>query len=326
VTTATTMTARDVLAALYHHFGGRWAMLTEVTARPPRRPADMLRRSLAGGDVQAEREGYRERRIDALLVRMGDVDGGIERLAIEVKVSRADFLADVRNPAKQAPWRALAHRHAYAVPAGLVSEREVPGDSGLIVVRHADWGPGTVEFARRAPRITGHQPGPLPVKNVMDAFWRAGRAEALLKGLVNSTTEGVHVAGDVEDLRGRVAALTRDLEKARDDAQRAREQRDVWRRRYAAHQPPACGTCGQPLHPARKRRGLYGDAEWEHRDDVHAAICEGLRKLAAEAVYDALPAEERRWRRPRDFDLDPQPGECRPVDATTPPAQPAETR
>jgi outer membrane murein-binding lipoprotein Lpp len=312
MTTATTMTARDVLAALYRHFNGRWAMITEVTARAPRESVEqLLQRARAGEDIRAEherqRERHRERRIDALLLRMADVDGGIERLAIEVKVSRADFLADVRNPAKQAPWRAIAHRHAYAVPAGLVSEQEVPGDSGLIVVRPAEWGPGTVKFARRAPSITGHQPGPLPLKNVMDAFWRAGRAEALMKGLLNTTADGVHVTGDAEELRARVAHLTRDVEAARNDAERAREQRDVWRRRYAAHEPPTCGTCGQPLHPGRSLRARRAGHEWEHRDEVHAAVCEGLRKLAAEEAYDVLPADERRWRRAEDGG--PQPGD-----------------
>lgn len=304
----TTMTARDVLAALYHHFGGRWAMLTEVTARPPRYPSSLLGRSLAGKD---ERERYRVRRIDVLLLRAAasrDTGNGIERLAIEVKVSRGDFLADIRNPAKQAPWRAIAHRHAYAVPRGLVAVDEVPADSGLIVVdpREDGYRP-LVEFARIAPRPAGHEPGQLPVKNLMDAFWRAGRAEALLKGLVNNTTESVHVAGDVEELRGRVAHLTRDLELANSQADRLREQRDDWRRRYAAHEPPTCSTCGQPLHPARGRRARAYGHEWEHRDEVHAALCEGLRRDVAAAAWEALNAEDRRWRHLEV--VGPQPGE-----------------
>jgi hypothetical protein len=83
MTTATTMTARDVLAALYRHFNGRWAMITEVTARAPRESVEqLLQRARAGEDIRAEherqRERHRERRIDALLLRMADVDGGIE--------------------------------------------------------------------------------------------------------------------------------------------------------------------------------------------------------------------------------------------------------
>jgi hypothetical protein len=248
MTAATAVTARDVLAALYHHFGGRWAMLTEVTARAPRQSVEqLLQRARTGEDIRAEHERqherqherHRERRIDALLVRS----------------------------------------------------------------------------------ITGHKPGPLPVKNVMDAFWRAGRAEALMKGLVNTTTDGVYVTGDAEELRARVAHLTRDVEAARNDAERAREQRDVWRRRYAAHEPPTCCTCGQPLHPARSRHAKYAGHEWEHRDEIHAVVCDGLRRLAAEEAHDRLPAEERRWRRVEDGG--PQPGDYRPATTDGPNHAPA---
>lgn len=297
------ITARDVSAALYHHFVPRWAMLTEVSARPVQVPPPP-------GQVGRWYTPGKVRRIDVLLVRAANVIGDIERLAIEIKVSRSDFLADVRNPSKQAPWRELAHRHAYAVPDGLVTPDEVPTDSGLITVHPREGGRATVKFARNAPKCK-HEPGPLPLANIMDAFWRAGRAEALMKGFANHTANGAYVEGeDLGELRANVAHLQRELGLAQDRHQRMREQRDDWRRRYAAHEPPPCVTCGGPLYPARGSRARYDGVHWEHRDEFYIAICDGLRKNAAQAAHDALPTSERRpWR------LEVLPPE--PVDALT---------
>src|SRR5439155_12361178 len=86
--TAPKMTATEVLGALYWHFRQRWQVLPEVTARPAPLREDLRRRYLAGerlpGEVWA---AHTQRRIDALLVRSADkVSGGIERLAVEIKV------------------------------------------------------------------------------------------------------------------------------------------------------------------------------------------------------------------------------------------------
>jgi hypothetical protein len=78
------------------------------------------------------------------------------------------------------------------------------------------------------------------------------------------------------------------------------------RHRYAAHEPPTCDTCGKPLHPARSPHTKRLGHEWEHRDEVDVAICDGLRKLANEAAYAALPADGRRWCGVEDSG--PQPG------------------
>ncbi len=99
------MKARDVVGALYQHFHPRYAVLSEVCARPP---------APTGGRRDVLLMGRSERRCDVLLL------GKDERIAVEVKVTRADFLADVRDPSKQATWVALTHRQAYAAPRGLV--------------------------------------------------------------------------------------------------------------------------------------------------------------------------------------------------------------
>lgn len=314
MTTATRqkVTARDMLAALYGHFDGSWAMLTEVTARP--KP-----RSLGEPWVPGPRQ--RDRRIDVLLVRpdrrtkapapnllyrprpAGDQsppglfppppaadapqDGAdqkrdegqsIERLAIEVKVTRADFLSDVRTPEKQAPWRELAHRHAYAVPAGLVRLDEVPAGSGLIEVTFRE--PGSrpsVSFARRAPR-SAHDPGPLPFANIMDAFWRTSRLEAEAKGYGYEP----HADDDPDTLRAEVKRLRHDLGLSIERESRLRERCQEWQKRWSRLEPPACSTCGKPLHIARGREARISNHEWEHRDEGDASMCLVLRTAAAE--------------------------------------------
>lgn len=322
--TSPKMTAHDVVTALYRHFVGRWAVLTEVSARPERLDDETwlayMRGQIRRDELAAKQGTYR--RIDVLLLRARATprpgptvasmlaapgpaalfdqpkpkaapttdDGGIERLAIEVKVSRSDFLQDIRNPDKQAPWRALAHRHAYAVPEGLVSVGEVPADSGLIVVGHAPTRfAAPVKFARKAPRAA-HEVGRLPVANIMDAFYRAARLEAQVKGY---SYDVERIDGDAETLRAEVERLRHELELAGNRTDRAAERAREWQRRYAFHEPPACATCGHPLHPAGRRR-VYG-VEWEHRDDVVEAGCKPLRTLAAEAARAALPADH--WER-----------------------------
>jgi hypothetical protein len=254
----TAATARDVLTALYRHYTPRWAMLTEVTAADP--DTDIRQAS----------------RIDALLIRRRpNSPRCLERFAIEVKVSRSDFLADVRNPDKQAPWRRLAHRHAYAVPAGLVTPQELPAGSGLLVVDRAWDETWRVRTARRCPG--GNDPGDVPLTLILDACYRASRDGAALRGYTwNSPGD------DPQELRARVKHLERELEKTRGRADREATKRRDWQRRYALHEPPACATCGNPLHPGRGRWAT----EWVHRDPDQAAACEQLRKALPDAnVY-----------------------------------------
>jgi len=50
----------------------------------------------------------------------------------EVKISRADFLADVAKPEKRGGYSLLCERMYYAAPAGLILPEEVPADCGLV--------------------------------------------------------------------------------------------------------------------------------------------------------------------------------------------------
>lgn len=89
-----------------------WIVLREVTVDAP--------------DDQVDR-----RRIDVLLIshkRTGKVPR--ERIALEIKVTRADFKRD--TPEKRAAWMELTHKFAYVTPKGLITKAELPPGCGLI--------------------------------------------------------------------------------------------------------------------------------------------------------------------------------------------------
>jgi hypothetical protein len=296
VTTATKtkFTARDMHRALWWHFTQRWAVLTEVTAR-----AEYM---LAPAPEPDRQEGAllpylphrvkvaSERRIDVLLLRAAKVTGGIERIAIEIKVTRQDFLADVRNPDKQTPWRGIAHRHAYAVPEGLVAETELPAGSGLLVVRRATWGSGfTVRWARNAKKPAGHNPGQLPLAIQMDAFYRAARGEAKIKG--HDASEGADFGDDPDELRAEVTRLRHENELLVNRVDREIEQRQLWQEAFGAQGCPPCGTCGEPLILITRSR--RGDGSWDHRSDADKAACQLLRHAAAIRANNELPEARR---------------------------------
>jgi hypothetical protein len=286
-------TAKEMNRAIYRHFTPRWAVLTEVTARArqaatPAQALTVLGTEFPGSAIMSERTA-RDRRIDVLLVRAANKPGGIERVAIEIKVSRSDFLSDVRDPTKQAPWRSLAHRHAYAVPEGLVAEREVPADSGLIVVTRRPHG-DQVAWARLAKAPAGHEPDPLPMANIMDAFWRAARAEAQMRGYGFDT-------GDDEDdpaqLRAEVKRLRHENGLLNNRLDREQEAKEKWQKAYGAVGHPPCGTCGKPLKPGTGRRGK----DWTHAVPADNAPCDERRRDIAETEDQQRDPDLRQPRR-----------------------------
>ena len=70
----------------------------------------------------------------------------------EVKVSRGDFLSDIRS----GKWRLYlphCHRFYFAVEDGICTLEDIPGEAGLIIRKKASW-----YAAKAAPRLTGDIP------------------------------------------------------------------------------------------------------------------------------------------------------------------------
>jgi hypothetical protein len=283
-------TEHRILCALYDHFAVQsWYPLTQLTLnvlRDPSEDADLL-------VPMPRRVGTR--RIDMLAVRRAAKKGigEIERLAIEVKVSRGDLRADLANPAKQEPWRQVAHRHAYAVPEGMAAVEEIPAESGVLTVAHRS-GMDVVKWARRAPY--SEAPVEMPAQLVIALAARTARAEARIKGL---SRWGPDRSDDPEELRANLARLERENRKLMDQVIRERESTATWRAAYAATDGLPCWACGQPVKPVRIRS--YGFvAEWRHVKPAHNAPCaEQRRTLALERAreeWEQLDEDMRAYR------------------------------
>lgn len=111
-------------------------------------------------DVHSPRpDGHKyTRRIDALMFE------SLVRTAIEIKVTRADFMRDTYW--KRRAWQKVTHRFVYAVPHGL--DVIAPHGCGLWTVD----GRGQITVVKKA--IVSKVPDPLPQTVVQRLAYRAG--------------------------------------------------------------------------------------------------------------------------------------------------------
>jgi hypothetical protein len=172
-------TAQDIeakLASKYLTEQTGWAFLREVTINDSE--VVQARRGWDWSNPPPPDDPYwrsSQRRIDVLLMRTaGGGNFPFERIAVEIKVSRADFRRDTAE--KRAPWMAVAHRFAYATPPGLVSKDEVPEGCGLIEVDPSLPRFQGCTWAKRAPRNFG-TPADFDARFVAYLAGRASRAE-----------------------------------------------------------------------------------------------------------------------------------------------------
>lgn len=142
------MTAAELLAALRRHHHSA-AIVPEVVIHDDHPVWAEL------GDRHGQ--PY-TRRIDGLMF------DGLQRTAIEIKVSKADAVRETYQ--KVQPWRRVVHRFVYAVPAGLIEHPPVYG-CGLWWVHDT----GRVEVRRKA-RIQPC-PEPLPQHVIQALAYRA---------------------------------------------------------------------------------------------------------------------------------------------------------
>lgn len=122
------------------------------------------------------------RRIDFLLMRISRGSRPRhERMALEVKVSKADFKRDTDE--KRRAWFSVADRFAYVAPAGLISVDELPPGCGLLEY-HADalFPSDELKWKKVAPKKT-EPPIPFDTQFFAYLFGRASRAEHKLRGL-----------------------------------------------------------------------------------------------------------------------------------------------
>ncbi len=110
--------------------------LVAVVARQMQRAGRIVWRRLALRAALADGEGGTRWAVampDVYSIRHTTVEAYLEPVVHEIKVSRADLLADLKRPDKGRAYRALAGECWYVVREGLCAEHEVPEDYGLMV-------------------------------------------------------------------------------------------------------------------------------------------------------------------------------------------------
>jgi hypothetical protein len=107
-----------------------------------------LRARVEGGWVMA--------RPDVYSVRHTSVEDYLDPVVHEIKVRRADLLADLRRPAKREAYRWLAAECWYVIRAGIAEPQEVPAECGVLVA-----GERELTVARPAPKRAMRLPFPV---------------------------------------------------------------------------------------------------------------------------------------------------------------------
>lgn len=116
------MTAGEVLDHLGKHYvPNEWAFFTEL-------------RLAAGWESGRHSDDIKgEQRVDALAFNCWP-SKGFRRIAFEVKVTRSDFLSEIKKPEKRASAMSVAHQFFFVTPEGLVTKDEIPEGCGLMEI------------------------------------------------------------------------------------------------------------------------------------------------------------------------------------------------
>jgi hypothetical protein len=74
----------------------------------------------------------------------------MKRVCYEVKISRADFLSELKRPLKRRIGMRYSNEFYFVTPSGLVSTTEIPAECGLIEAGHATVDEWKQLFSRHA--------------------------------------------------------------------------------------------------------------------------------------------------------------------------------
>lgn len=102
----------DVVERVMHPSPAEWAFFRELRVGTGRR----------NGDLQ---------RMDAFALNSLP-HTGMKRVCYEVKISRADFLSEIKRPLKRRMGMRYSNEFYFVTPPGLVDVREIPCECGLI--------------------------------------------------------------------------------------------------------------------------------------------------------------------------------------------------
>lgn len=88
----------------------------------------------------------KEQRLDVFIISQGR---GHERIALEVKISRSDFLREIKQPLKRRPGLRFGNRFYFYAPKGMIQPTEIPPECGLL-----EFDPtGSPYYSSHTPRL-----------------------------------------------------------------------------------------------------------------------------------------------------------------------------
>lgn len=137
--------------------------------------------------------GWVVARPDVYTVRHTTVEAYLVPLVHEVKVRRADLLADLRLASKRAAYLQTAAACSYVLAEGIAEPDEIPPECGVMVARRCGSGWGALECLRPAPQralqlpfgawmaLAGATPAALPLDDGQGWLGDAGFAEPCLE-------------------------------------------------------------------------------------------------------------------------------------------------
>lgn len=112
------ITAADVNAALRRQFNSDWIFIAELRN---------------GTGFKGGSNGY----MDGFAINTFP-SRGFERLAFEIKVSRSDFLAELRKPLKRKVALLYSNRFYFVAPPDIIKPADLPPEAGLYELQEPD--------------------------------------------------------------------------------------------------------------------------------------------------------------------------------------------
>lgn len=100
---------------------------------------------------------YADQRIDAFAMHLHP-SKGMAKVAYEIKVSRGDFLSELKKPTKRKMALLFSDYFYFATPRGLVSLEELPPECGLIEVFETSPNEYGHQVTVKAPRLEAFPP------------------------------------------------------------------------------------------------------------------------------------------------------------------------
>jgi hypothetical protein len=191
----------------------------------------------------------------------------------EIKVSRADWLRELKDPAKADEFTPYMNFWWVAVPdAAIVRPGELTDGWGLLAVRD-----GRLAVARKAARRDALPMPPSRLAALLRAVAEHARNSRPPAGLTGSAT-----AADL----GRARA---ERNRFADRADRAEQAARTWRQAYGVRGHLPCAYCTRPV-TCKLSSGYLGG--WRHVNAAHEPPCAEIRQARGRRWADPEPAED----------------------------------